>query len=122
MAEIEALGALSPESTGMAMEYVGGAVRDFFDSQLFVPDTAPDHLALAKALVLAGRRSECALAAERAVALDSTSIVGWNLLGSVSRDAGDTVRARTAFTRSLELDPSQTRTREALEALNAVAP
>lgn len=122
MAEIEALGPLSPDSTGIAMEYVGRAVQDFFDAQLFVPDTAADHLALAKALALSGRRGECALAAERAAALDSNNIVTWNLLGSVSRDAGDLIRARTAFTKSLELDPGQKRTREALDALNAAAP
>ncbi|MEK7794844.1 MAG: tetratricopeptide repeat protein [Candidatus Hydrogenedentota bacterium] len=122
MTEIEALGPLSPESTGIAMEYVSRAVQDFFDAQLYVPDTAADHLALAKALVLAGRRGECALAVERAAALDPDNTIAWNLLGSVSREAGDIVRARTAFTKSLELDPDQSRTREALDALNAAAP
>jgi tetratricopeptide (TPR) repeat protein len=95
------------------------AYLDFRRDRMIVNETAEAHLGLAKLSVRLGFLEEARLAIERAVQLDESNVYAWNLLGSLARQAGDTERARAAFTRSLELQPDQPRTREALDALGA---
>ena len=93
------------------------SLRDFEAARRWFPDTAEDHVAYAKLLVQANRLRESLLPLERAVRLDPKGYITWNLLGSVSRGLGDLDRAREAFTRSLELNADQPRTKKALDEL-----
>jgi Flp pilus assembly protein TadD len=92
---------------------------NFRRDRVIVPDTAAAQRGLAKICVRLGFLQEGRLAIERAVHLEDTDVFSWNLLGSLSRQAGELERARVAFTRSLELEPDQPRTKQALEELGA---
>ncbi len=94
------------------------ALDDFEASRTVIPDTAADHLAYAMLLVRINRLPESVWPLERALKLDPNNYVGWNLLGSIRQGLGDTLRARGAFQRSLDIKPDQPRTREALQALD----
>lgn len=89
----------------------------FRRDRVIVPDTAPAQRAMAKVCVRLGFMQESLLAIERAVQLDASDVFSWNMLGSLSAQAGDTQRAREAFTRSLALTPDQPRTKQALDEL-----
>jgi tetratricopeptide (TPR) repeat protein len=94
---------------------------DFRRDRVTVPETAESMRALAKISVRLGLLQEARLAIERAVQLDDADVFSWNLLGSLAHQAGDTERARTAFERSLAIQPDQPRTKEALEELGSAA-
>ncbi len=114
---IEALGNLPPDASGRLREHLGAALTHFEDRRLSFEDTAAAHLAYAKLLFLGGRYQDCPGPLERSAALDGNNAIAWNLLGSISRQLGNEQRAREAFARSLEINPDQPRTREALDAL-----
>jgi len=81
------------------------------------PDDPEGLLALAKIAVRLGFVEDGRLAVERSIEQGGEDIVTLNLAGSLAAQAGDTDRAQELFTRSLELDPNQPRTRQALEQL-----
>ena len=91
----------------------------FHETRAWFEDRAENHMAYAKLLTRMSRLSEALFAVQRVVELDEHHVVALNLLGSLAREAGDTERARQAFERSLEADPDQARTRDALEALSS---
>lgn len=99
-------------------EILGSAMADFERYRHVFPDEAAHHLAYAKLLIRLERTQEALPALERSVELDGSDYVAWNLLGSIARQAGNTERAREAFERSLELNPDQPRTEEALRELS----
>lgn len=117
---LDALGMLSQNHLTLMRELLGDSLRDFNRDRLWIPDTAEDHLAYAKLMMRTDNIEECLHALERSSALDDGNFITWNLLGSLSRQVGNTERAREAFRRSLRLKPDQPRTKEALSALDAV--
>ncbi len=100
---------------------VSNALKDFDEARLWVPDDAENHLAYAKLLTRAGRAAEAIAPLRRSLALDGQNYVGWNLLGSLYGQIGDTQGAQNAFVRSLEVNADQPRTYEALESLGGTA-
>lgn len=118
---LDALGEIGPQYMALMQRTVEKALVDFDESRRWMADTADNHLAYAKLLVRAGRPAESLLPLERATELDPDNFVTWNLLGSMYRGFDRIEEARKAFTRSLELNGDQPRTRAALEELNASA-
>ncbi|NIA14861.1 MAG: tetratricopeptide repeat protein [Nitrospiraceae bacterium] len=114
---LDALGPLSPELAQKIPSILADSLRGMARSRHTFADTADNHLAYAKILFRIGRMQEALLAAERAAELKEDNYVAHNLVGSLSRQLGRSERARQAFERSLELNPNQPRTREALQAL-----
>ncbi len=90
----------------------------FHETRASFEDRAENHMAYAKLLTRLNRLSEALFAFQRAAELDEENVVALNFLGSIAREVGDTERARQAFERSLEADPDQPRTRDALQALD----
>lgn len=110
---------VSPEVLGHAGPLLDKALADFDVSGRWFEDTSAAHLAYAKLLLLAGRNRESVSPLERAAALEPDNPVLWSMLGSVCAQLGLGERARAAFTRSLEIQPDQPRTREALQRLES---
>ncbi len=98
-----------------------GSYMAFRRDRVIVPETAASQRALAKICVRLGFVQESLLAVESAVRLDPADVYSWNMLGSLSAQAGDTQRAREAFTQSLTLAPDQPRTKQALDELGGAA-
>lgn len=86
--------------------------------QARLPDTAAAYRAAAGLSARAGFLEDARAAIAHALTLDDRDVYSWNLDGSLAEAAGDKERARLAYTRSLELQPDQLRTREALERLD----
>ncbi len=82
-----------------------------------LPEDAPAYRALAGISVRAGFLDDARTAIEHALTLDDRDVFSWNMAGSLAHQAGDFERARRAFTRSLELEPNQPRTQDALSQL-----
>ena len=120
-ADLDALGTIPPGSMLMVQQNLGAALTDFRDRRLWFSDTGANHLAYTKLLLRAGRNAESLQPLERALELDGGNFVPWNLLGSLSRELGNYARAREAFTKSLELNPDQPRTEEALRTIDELA-
>lgn len=114
---LDALGEMSPQHISLMQRTMDKALLEFEESRRWMADTAENHLAYAKLLVRAGRHAESILPLERAVQLDPDNYVAWNLLGSMYRGFENLDGARNAFTRSLEINPDQPRTRQALDEL-----
>lgn len=114
---LDALGQADPQLMSVADRFVHEALTEFDRTRRWFPDTAENHLAYARLLVRAGRYPESVLPLERAAKLDPGNIVTFNLLGSMYRGMNNPGRARKAFERSLEINPDQPRTREAINAL-----
>jgi tetratricopeptide (TPR) repeat protein len=120
---LDALGEMSPQHMSLMQRTMDKALLEFEESRRWMADTAENHLAYAKLLVRAGRHAESILPLERTVQLDPDNYVAWNLLGSMYRGFENVEGARSAFTRSLEINPDQPRTRQALDELGeALAP
>jgi tetratricopeptide (TPR) repeat protein len=115
----DGLGAPGPAEGELLDRVLRESYLVFRRDRVVVPETAAAQRALAKLCVRLGFLEEGHLAIERAVQLDDGDVFSWNLLGSLSREAGDTARAREAFTRSLQLAPDQPRTKQALDELGA---
>jgi tetratricopeptide (TPR) repeat protein len=85
-------------------------------------ESATAYRALAGVAVRAGFIADARAAIEHALTLDDRDVFSWNMEGSLAEAAGDTARARRAYTRSLELQPDQPRTLEALARLAGAGP
>ncbi len=116
-AELDRLTARTPETASLVRDIMGTALADFESYRHKFADSAPTHLAYAKLLISVGRNDEAVPALERSLELDGSNFVVWNYLGSVSREVGNSKRAREAFERSLALNPDQPRTTQALQEL-----
>ncbi len=114
---LDALGNVSPQSAALMQRTMDTALVDFEASGRWMPDTAENHLAYAKLLVRAGRLADSVWPLERAVQLDPKNYVTWNLLGSVYRGIDKPNKAREAFSKSLEVNPDQPRTKAVLDEL-----
>ncbi len=110
---------IPPQLGGQLRGMIDKALSDFTQRRIWFDDTAENHAAYAKLLVRFERVEESVLPLERALALDDGNYVHWNLLASVCRspNVANLERAREAYLRSLELNPDQPRTRQALEEL-----
>ncbi len=106
-----------PDVLASLVQMLGLALDDFAHSGLWFEDTAEAHFAYASLLFRAGKYVDCVAPLERTVTLDPKNHVAWNMLGSISMQLGHLERARDAFETSLQLNPDQERTREALKAL-----
>ncbi len=80
------------------------------------------YRALAGIAVRCGFLDDARMEIEHALKLHTDDVFSLNMAGSLALRAGDTERARQVFTRSLELQPDQPRTKEALAALSAPTP
>lgn len=116
---LDAMGRLDPAADALLRQSLNQALLDFERGRLWFPDASPDHFAYGKLLFRVGRLPECALALERSLSLDSQNYVGWNILGSVTMQMGDTVRSREAFGESIRVNPDQPRTRDVIKQLDA---
>jgi tetratricopeptide (TPR) repeat protein len=114
---LDALDQADPQLMSVADRFLQEALAEFDRTRRWFPDTAENHLAYAKLLARTGRYPESAFPLERAAKLDPGNIVTFNLLGSVYRGLNNPGRAREAFQRSLEINPDQPRTRDAINAL-----
>lgn len=97
---------------------LGPALNGFAQSRRWLPDTAEMHLAYAELLIRADRLEESFWPLNRSLKLDDKNYIAWNLMGSVMRGMNRLRGSREAFMRSLELNPDQPRTREALTELD----
>jgi len=111
---------LSSDHGAYIRSTLGPALNAFEDSRRWLPDTAAEHFAYAKLLVRVDRLQDCIWPLGRAVKLDDQNYAAWNLYGSVYRSMNRNRGAREAFMRSLELNPDQPRTRQALDELDAM--
>ncbi|MBN2311502.1 MAG: tetratricopeptide repeat protein, partial [Candidatus Hydrogenedentes bacterium] len=114
---LDALGVLEPVKGALLDEFLQQGLDLFVQARRWFPDTVDNHLAYAKTLARANRFAQAIPPLERALALRPDDFVSWNLLGSACRVLDDTERARQAFSRSLEINPDQPRTRDALAEL-----
>ena len=117
--DLDALGAMSNEEAGLLGTLLSESLQAFDSARLVFPETHEHHLAYAKLLLRAGKVSQALGAAERAAALGPGDYVTWNMVGGLSRQGGNVKRAKEAYTKSLEINPDQPRTREALQALGS---
>ncbi len=115
--EIDALGVMTGEEASLLGALLPESLQAFELARLTFPDTHEHHLAYAKLLLRAGRNPQALVAAEKAAALGPADYVTWNMVGGLSRQAGNVARAKEAYTKSLEINPDQPRTKEALQAL-----
>lgn len=106
-----------PEFVPRLRQYLDAALRDFEDSRRWIPDTAESHFAYAKLLIRVDRLTDSYWPLLRTIRLDDQNFVAFNMMGSVLRAMKRLRGAREAFTRSLEVNPDQPRTREALQEL-----
>lgn len=97
---------------------LGPALDGFAQSRRWLPDTAEMHLAYAELLIRADRLEESFWPLNRSLKIDDKNYIAWNLMGSVMRGMNRLKGSREAFMRSLELNPDQPRTREALTELD----
>lgn len=116
--ELDALGAMSNEEGALLVAHLSESLRAFEEARLTFPDTHEHHMAYAKLLLRAGRNTQALSAVERAAVLNADDYVTWNLVGGLSRQMGDAKRAREAYAKSLEINPDQPRTQEALKTLS----
>lgn len=84
-----------------------------------LPADPAAYRALAGIAIRSGFIDEARAAVEHALTLNADDVFALNMAGSLAQRAGDYARARQLFSRSLELQPDQPRTREALAALPA---
>lgn len=110
---------LSPDFGPFIQRTLGPALDHFGESRRWLTDTAESHFAYAKLLIRVDRIADAFWPLNRALKLDDQNYVAWNLMGSVLRAMERYRGAREAFMRSLELNPDQPRTREALNELDA---
>ncbi|MEA3365399.1 MAG: tetratricopeptide repeat protein, partial [Candidatus Hydrogenedentes bacterium] len=114
---VEQVAKAAPSGLALAEELLGKSLRDFERSGLWIEDTADAHFAYASLLLRAGRYVETIGPLRRAAKLEPGNHVVWNMIGSISAQLGRTEQAREAFQRSLDINPDQARTREALKEL-----
>ena len=114
---VDQVGQLAPDDAAFLERMLQFGYDGFHESHAWFSDSAENHMAYAKLLTRLSHLSEAIFAVQRVVDLDARNVVAMNLLGSLTRERGDTARARDAFNRSLEADPDQPRTRDALEGL-----
>jgi len=118
LAELQAMNA--PVGEGSAFDArLREAYAAFRRTRPALPEDAASYRALAGISVRVGFLDEARAAIEHAIRLDDRDVFAWNMAGSLAQQAGDVARARAAFTRSLELDPNQPRTQDALAQLTA---
>lgn len=117
--DLDALGAMSNEEAALLGTLLSESMQAFESARLVFPETHEHHLAYAKLLLRAGKNSQALSAAERAAVLGPGDYVTWNMVGGLSRQAGNIKRAKEAYTKSLDINPDQPRTREALQALGS---
>ena len=113
------VGGLLPAEAAYLDSMLHFGYEGFHETRASFEDRAENHMAYAKLLTRLNRLSEALFAFQRAAELDQDNVVALNFLGSIAQQMGDTDRARQAFERSLEVDPDQARTRDALQALSA---
>ncbi|MBI4559831.1 MAG: tetratricopeptide repeat protein [Candidatus Hydrogenedentes bacterium] len=116
---LESLGVMSLDAATPAGAWIDEAASKFAENHQSFPDTAENHLAYAKALIFLNRWKESLDPLERSLKLDPNNYIAWNMLGSVHRQLNDLPRAQEAFRHSLQINPDQPRTVEALKALDA---
>lgn len=116
------LGQLNGEDAVFLDAMLSFGYDEFHNARSYFADTAENHMAYAKLVTRLGHFREALFALERVVELDETNITALNMLGSLALETGDTSRARDAFKRSLDIDPDQPRTREAIEGLVSSSP
>jgi len=114
---LDALGAMSGDEAALLGNILPESLQAFQDARLTFPETHEHHLAYAKLLLRTGKNSQALGAAERAAKLDGSDYVTWNLVGGLNRQMGNLKRAEQAYKKSLQLNPDQPRTREALQGL-----
>lgn len=114
---LDAMGAIPLEHTRQLADQLNAALDTFDRTKRWFPDEAAHHAAYAKLLIRANRVAESRLPLERAVTLDASNYVYWNLLASACRFSGDTQRLRQAYEKSLEANPDQPRVRQMLDEL-----
>lgn len=117
--DIDALGAMSNQEAALLGTLLSESMQAFEAARLTFPETHEHHLAYAKLLLRAGKNSQALSAAERAAALGPGDYVTWNMVGGLSRQAGNVKRAKEAYTKSLDINPDQPRTKEALQAMGS---
>ncbi|MBM3289459.1 MAG: hypothetical protein FJY92_04840 [Candidatus Hydrogenedentes bacterium] len=113
-AAYDAVGEKAMQYASFVERTLGMALADFDQSRRLLEDTAEMHLAYAELLARAGRLSDSYWPLNRALKLDGTNYVAWNLMGSVLRTMGNLSAARNAFEKSLALNADQPRTRDAI--------
>ena len=69
------------------------------------PDHMSGHVVLGQALFEAGELTDARTVFERAVELDAENLIALRHLGDISRELGDTERARSWYRRVLDVDP-----------------
>lgn len=84
-----------------------------------LPENPTAYRSLAGIAVRVGFLDDARALVEHALTLAPDDVFSLNMAGSLAHRAGDIERARQVFTRSLELQPDQPRTRESLAALPA---
>jgi len=119
---VDQLGQLGGEDIRFLDAMLSFGYGQFQDAHSYFADTAENHMAYAKLLTRIGQFRVALLALERVVELDASNVVALNMLGSIALQAGDSSRALDAFRQSLDLQPDQPRTLQALEALSTTSP
>jgi tetratricopeptide (TPR) repeat protein len=114
---IDAFGTIPPDLGIVFSRLLRDALRRLDTGGLQLPDHPEYHLAYARLLVRDGRVGDALLPLRRSTKQDGSSIVAWNMLGSLAANMGETALAREAFEQSLAVEPNQPRTRQSLESL-----
>lgn len=118
-AALDGLGMTQAQYGAQIQSAVAQGLQGFADAKRWFSDTGANHTAYARLLFRAGRYPEALDAAERAAVLAPEDYAVLNFIGDLAGQLGKKDRARAAYTRSLEINPDQPRTREGLDRLRA---
>ena len=116
---LESITNLTSEQGRFLQEGLTTSLQVMNTNRATIAETAEAHHAYAKLLLRAQRVYESLLAVEHAVLLDDSDYSMHNLRGGLLIQQGQMARATASYTRSLELNPNQPRTREMLTRLQA---
>ena len=114
---LDALGRKAAPYDAETRVMLRAALADFDRTRRFFADTAENHGAYGKLLYRAGRLNEAAVATERAVKLAPQDWETLNFLGAIHMQLGSAAGARSAYERSLAVNPMQPDVRRSLESI-----
>ena len=120
--DIDALGAINADDAALLEKSLAESMERFDTTRSTFPDSGENHSAYAKLLFRSGRFTDSLNAAERSAKLAPDVYATQNFIGDLSRQFGNTARAREAYARSLQLQPDQPKTAESLKTLDQAPP
>jgi tetratricopeptide (TPR) repeat protein len=118
---LDSIGSVPAEFQNELRKDLALSLKDFDRSRRWFPDEAAHHLAYGKLLVRAKLFAASLGPLKRAAKLDNDNTDILNFLGSIAQTVGDFTTAITAYELSLQINPDQPDSQEALDNLRTAA-